>query len=484
MLGQIEVGRAHTRLLFVILVFFTTYFWSQNIALANKRVALVIGNSAYTDADVLKNPYNDANDISAALKRLGFKVVLGLDLDYLGMRDKLKEFSANLDGADTALFYYAGHAMQVDGENFIAPVDTVLKREDDLVYETFTLRRIREMMERKANTLLMFLDACRDNPLTRRFSKSSRSIGRSRGLAPPPSTSEGTLIAFSTQPENVALDGDGRNSPFTQALLENIEKPGLEISKMMTNVRRSVYQQTNQEQIPWTNSSLFGDFYFSEKDKTQKSVNVIDDKKLDELSLFKNQKQIWDKVQLSNDPAFIKQFIANYPDGFFTSAAVLRLQALEKNRSNPDQLASLIPNQVTKGANNTSRERTVDIFAFQEALNRVGCDAGTVDGKWGSKSERALRNYAKHANIELSSLKPSFELLETLKNKNDRICPLVCGVKYNTIDNKCVLKTCHGGQKLSSKGVCYTPKTTTSQRKETRKSSSGCFTFNGETICD
>ena len=215
-----------------------------NSAFAEKRVALVIGNSSYAEAQPLKNPLNDATDIAGALKRLGFDVVLGLDLDYSGMRRTIGKFSGKLNDADVALFYYAGHALQVNGVNYLAPVDTALEQESDLDFETVSLELIQRQMTKNAKTLLVFLDACRDNPLTRRFVRITRSASTGNGLARPASSPEGEFIAFSTQPGNVALDGDGRNSPFTTALLNNIEKPGIEISSLMTSVRREVYDAT------------------------------------------------------------------------------------------------------------------------------------------------------------------------------------------------------------------------------------------------
>ena len=237
--------------------------FSADRAQAERRVALVIGNSAYQNVAPLKNPRNDATDIAETLKRLGFEVVEGFDLDSNGFRSKLRDFSSVADKADVALFYYAGHAMQVKGVNYLAPVDTALEREADLDFETIELDFILRQMERSASTILVFLDSCRDNPLTRRLVASSRSAGVGNGLARPQSSAQGLFIAFSTEPNKVALDGKGRNSPFTAALLKNIERPGIEISALMTDVRREVFDTTNKEQLPFTNSGLLGQFYFN-----------------------------------------------------------------------------------------------------------------------------------------------------------------------------------------------------------------------------
>ncbi|MEC9343635.1 MAG: caspase family protein, partial [Pseudomonadota bacterium] len=192
-------------------------------AFAAKRVAMVIGNSAYTHAPQLANPSNDASDMAAELRALGFVVVEGTDLTNRGMRDKIREFASELRGAEVGMLFYAGHGLQVNGRNYLAPVDAKLEFESDLDFETIPLEFIQRQMEREVKTLLLFLDACRDNPLTRSFKSASRSGGVGKGLAELKSA-PGTLIAFATDPNNVALDGKGRNSPFTTALLANIAR--------------------------------------------------------------------------------------------------------------------------------------------------------------------------------------------------------------------------------------------------------------------
>jgi uncharacterized caspase-like protein len=256
---------ARKLLAFTMLIYFLAY--GAGVANASKRVALVIGNSAYENAIPLKNPRNDAEDLAVKLKSLGFEVVSGFDLDSRGMRDKVREFGQQLRGAEVAMFFYAGHALQVNGRNYLAPVNTDIRNESDLDFETIPMDFVQRQMERETKTILLFLDACRDNPLARSLRASSRSTGSVRGLARETNSSEGTFIAFATQPNNVALDGSGRNSPFTTALLENIDRPGVEISTLMTDVRRQVFELTKEQQIPWINSSLLGRFYFKPEEK-------------------------------------------------------------------------------------------------------------------------------------------------------------------------------------------------------------------------
>lgn len=234
-------------------------------ATAQKRVALVIGNSAYVNATALANPANDATDIGEALKEAGFDIILGLNLDKRAFDAKVREFSHVLPQADTGVLFYAGHGLQVSGRNHLLPVDARLQTERDLDFETVNLDFILRQMEldRDGKTNIVFLDACRDNPLTRNLARSmgTRSASIGSGLAQV-QTGVGTFIAYSTQPGNVALDGQGRNSPFTAALLEGLKEPGRNLTTVMIEVRKQVLATTNGKQVPWDHSALTGDFYF------------------------------------------------------------------------------------------------------------------------------------------------------------------------------------------------------------------------------
>jgi uncharacterized caspase-like protein len=234
-------------------------------AAAQKRVALVIGNSAYLHTGMLPNPTNDAKDMAAALSELTFDVILGLDLDKQAFDAKVRDFSRALAQADTGLFFYAGHGLQVTGHNHLVPIDAQLHSERDLDFETVSLDFVLKQMEleREGKTNIVFLDACRDNPLTHNLARSmgTRSTSIGRGLAQV-ETGVGTFIAYSTQPGNVALDGVGHNSPFTAALTKNLKQPGRNITAVMIEVRKEVLAATDGKQVPWDHSALTGDFYF------------------------------------------------------------------------------------------------------------------------------------------------------------------------------------------------------------------------------
>ncbi len=231
---------------------------------AAERVALVIGNQAYRHTTVLNNPGNDARGIATVLRRLSFDVDLQTDIDYRAMRSAVRRFSTRLEGAEVGIFYYAGHALQVDGRNYLAPVDARLADKVDLHFEAVSLDLVLTQLEREPRTSLVFLDACRDNPLARNLARSmgfGRSAAVGRGLSRV-SAGIGTLVTYATQPGNIAEDGTGRNSPFTAALLSHIETPGLEVRQVLTRVRNDVLSATGGRQVPWDHSSLTGDFYF------------------------------------------------------------------------------------------------------------------------------------------------------------------------------------------------------------------------------
>jgi uncharacterized caspase-like protein len=230
-----------------------------------RRVALVIGNGTYEDAGTLANPVNDAADMAAELRRLGFEVIEGENLGKRDLERKVGEFSDALAGAAVGLFFYAGHGLQVDGRNLIVPVDAKLDTQVKLTLETVPMDEVLDIMEQQTKVSLVFLDACRNNPFTKKIKSANRSAVPLPGLAQFDST-RGSFIAFSTAPGSVALDGAGRNSPFVSALLRHIAEPGQSISDLMLSVRRDVVAQTHDAQRPWEQGSLLDRFEFVPRD--------------------------------------------------------------------------------------------------------------------------------------------------------------------------------------------------------------------------
>ncbi len=221
-----------------------------------KRTALVIGNSMYSSGP-LRSPVNDATDMANALKRLGFKVNLKKNANLETMEGAIEDFGNELKRGGVGLFYYAGHGVQVNGTNYLLPIGAKINKESDVKYQAVDANKILDEMANTNNGLnIVMLDACRDNPFARSFRNATR------GLAVVSSAPSGTFISYSTSPGNVARDGDGRNSPYTAALLKYIGEPGLSINEVFIKVRQNVRKSTGQ--TPWELSSLEGNFYFNQ----------------------------------------------------------------------------------------------------------------------------------------------------------------------------------------------------------------------------
>ena len=237
------------------------------IASPERRTALVIGNSTYSSGP-LKNPVNDAADMAAMLKKLGFSVTLKKDASLQEMDEAIEAFGNRLKRGGVGLFYYAGHGVQVNGANYLLPIGAKINKEADVKYQAVDANKILDEMATANNGLnIVMLDACRDNPFARSFRNAAR------GLAIVSSAPSGIFISYSTSPGNVARDGDGRNSPFTEALLQYMLAPGLTISDVFINVRTKVKKETGQ--VPWELSSLEGMFYFTPQGSRQNNLSDV-----------------------------------------------------------------------------------------------------------------------------------------------------------------------------------------------------------------
>lgn len=224
------------------------------------KVALVLGNGNYQFADPLRNATNDATDMAARLRELGFTVFDGINLTRVEALRLVQQFAAALTPSDTALFYFAGHGMQLGSDNYIMPVDAVPGTEAELTESAIRLQSILATMENAADTRIIILDACRNNPFIR--GTASRAAAPNRGFMRM-EAGVGSFIAFSTEPGNVANDGTGRNSPFTEALLRHIGTPGADIHAVMRAVRSDVITVSNRTQTPWENSALIDEVFLA-----------------------------------------------------------------------------------------------------------------------------------------------------------------------------------------------------------------------------
>ncbi len=246
-----------------------------SVVLADGRVALVVGNSTYTHIGRLPNPDNDARDMSAALRRLGFEVTTELDADRVEMTDALRQFTRQSAGADVSLVFYAGHGIEMDGVNYLVPVDARLERDVDVRFETVTVDDLL-VSTSGASLRLLILDACRNNPLARSMQRTAafRSVsGGSFGDLNEDLLGDETLVAYAAAAGTTAADGRGRNSPYTAALLSHLETP-LEVGLMFRRVRAQVLAVTNGAQRPHEYHSLVDEHYLTRTLSTGTSVTV------------------------------------------------------------------------------------------------------------------------------------------------------------------------------------------------------------------
>lgn len=240
----------------LILIFIATLiFWGLPTEVsASQKYALIIGNSAYEQVP-LQNPVNDANALAIALKKLDFRVIKKTDVSQQEMEEAIRLFEQQLAHEDIALFYFSGHGVQVNGNNYLLPIGVDIRSADEVKYKAVNAEMVLSKLETAGSRLnIIILDACRNNPF-----KGVRSA--SQGLAQM-NAPTGTLIAYATAPGRVAYDGDGPNSPYTTHLLGAMQLPGVEIEKVFKQVRVAVMAETNQQQVPWESSSLTGDFFF------------------------------------------------------------------------------------------------------------------------------------------------------------------------------------------------------------------------------
>jgi hypothetical protein len=295
-------------------------------AFAEKRVALVLGNSIYQNVPPLSNPINDGAVMAATFKNAGFEVVSRFDLSALDTRRVLRDFADRARDAEVAVVYYAGHGMEVDGTNYLIPVDAKLERDTDIYDEAFSLDRILVAVEPAKQLRLVILDACRDNPFARtmKHSLASRSIGR--GLAKIEPGSPNLLIAYSAKAGSTAQDGDGKNSPFTTALAQHLTTPGLDVRKAFGFVRDDVLKSTGNRQEPFVYGSLGGnDVPLVPARAAPAQAEINPPSQVNPQSEIRRDYEL--ALQVGNKAA-MSVFLAQHPDGFYASLAKLQLEKL------------------------------------------------------------------------------------------------------------------------------------------------------------
>ena len=298
-------------------------------ALAEKRVALVLGNSAYQNVTPLANPANDAAKMAATLKNAGFDVVDSRrDLPAAETRRALRDFADRARDADIAVVYYAGHGIEVDGSNYLIPVDAKLERDTDIYDEAFSLDRILIAIEPAKKLRLVILDACRDNPFSKKMKRTVATRAVGQGLAKVEPSSPNVLIAYSAKAGSTAADGEGTNSPFTTALAHHLTTPGLDVRRAFGFVRDEVLKTTGNRQEPFVYGSLGGEDVPLVPAPARAAPAAAAAPATPALSAQAEARRDYELALQVGNKSALNAFLAQYPDGFYASLAKLQLEKI------------------------------------------------------------------------------------------------------------------------------------------------------------
>ena len=386
----------------IVLAFWAALFFNGP-AFAEKRVALVMGNSAYQNVIRLANPGNDSAAISATFKSAGFDVVeLKRDLNVSEMRRTLRDFSDTVRDADVAIIYFAGHGIEIDGANYVIPVDAALERDIDAFDEAIPLDRILTVIEPARQLRLVILDACRDNPFNKTMKRTigARAVGR--GLAKVEPTSPNTLIAFAAKAGSTASDGDSKNSPFTAALVKYLPKPGLDLRKAFGFARDDVLKATNNKQEPFIYGSLGGDDVAlvpaaaAPSPATGLSDPNAPIRRDYELAERIGTKPVWDS------------FINNYPSGFYTDLAKAQRDRLSA------EAASVAATEKAKAAADEQKRLAIEGARAAEQAKAAVQAKAAEEARLAAEKKKALQD-AKVAEAERAKAAAQAKAVEDAK---------------------------------------------------------------------
>jgi peptidoglycan hydrolase-like protein with peptidoglycan-binding domain len=375
-------------LLAVTLIASTDAFAAES----GRRLALVIGNSTYEAAGSLPNASRDARAFGAFLSTQGFDADIVIDANRNQLAEAVSRFSRRIAANDVALFYYAGHGMQLRGENYLVATNARLANEFDVHAETLALADVVRTIETKAKIALIFLDACRNNPLANRLNEEIEGATRSlatRGLAPIETESAGTMVAFAAAPGQVASDGRGENSPFTEALVSHLASPGLEIGTAFKRVIRDVREATEGKQSPQILSSLSLEFYFGpplqQSEQALLAAPVTDPKTIAAEADFQKALRI-------NTPRIWTFFLAKYRSGEKADVARQMLSVMQADTTTSSlSLMEQVENELVFDKAKRSE--------IQVALAAKGFGTGNADGVFGAQTRKAIADYQKSASI-------------------------------------------------------------------------------------
>jgi uncharacterized caspase-like protein/peptidoglycan hydrolase-like protein with peptidoglycan-binding domain len=404
---------------------------------AARKVALVMGNGAYQNAVPLANPVRDARAVADKLRGLGFDVIGGYDEDLSAMQETVAEFARKAVGADIALMFYAGHGIQVHGDNFLIPIDAKFEDETALDFETVPVNFVIRQMSRNVRVRMIILDACRNNPLSRSLARAmgaSRAAAVGEGLAEIKieDPGEGTVIAFATSPGDVAYDGETAHSPFTEALLRHIDAADTPVQNVMTRVTRDVYLATEERQRPWVNASLIGEVYLNETRSAATAPAapatppaVADAPPSGAASIaWDREKSLFESAAKSGAVDDYRAYLAAYPDGEFSAIAENFIARSEEGggEKKPATVAALAPADTTGAASDARTAEPPSGGAaigtelgeaalgwdrakrreMQTRLELAGNELGRADGAFGPRSRAAIGDWQRANGFEPS----------------------------------------------------------------------------------
>jgi uncharacterized caspase-like protein len=471
-----------SKFLGILTLFAAVYLLSAQPCFAERRVALIIGNSAYQNVAQLPNPANDAAAVAAMFKKAGFDVVeTRLNVGNMDLRRTVREFTAITRNADIAVVYYAGHGIEFDGTNYLIPIDAELASDVDVEDETISLDRIMRMLDPVKRLRLIILDACRENPFARTMKRTiaSRSIGR--GLAKVEVATTDTLVAFAAKAGMTAADGNGQHSPFTTALLDNLTIPGLDLRIAFGRVRDEVMTNTDRKQEPYVYGSIGGSTVaLVEKPKVPAfakptpapvapSADALarDDYKLAERI---GTKEAWESYLAAHSHGFFANLARAARDKIVAAEKQFRLgseaakKAAEDARLKAEAAtkAQQVPIVVATAPSAVEAKRSAtppidpgDLARLlQFHLKRVGCDPGALDGNWTEKSMHALQEFNKREKTKFDVKVASIGALDAVRQQKARVCPMVCGRGFKAEGDRCVADACRRGYIRNKAGDC------------------------------
>ena len=514
---------------------------SAEPALADKRIALIVGNSTYQTVPQLPNPSRDAGAVAKMFKDAGFDSVdVQLNVGNLDFKRLIRRFEAMADQADIAVVYYAGHGLEIGGTNYLIPIDARLASDRDADDEAIPLERLVSSTDGAKRLRLVILDACRDNPFvtTMRRERASRAVKSGLGKVEPTSTD--TLIAYAAKAGSTADDGDGQHSPFTSALLKNLTVPGLDVRLAFGRVRDDVLRSTGNRQEPFVYGSLGGGT-MALVPEVAKPIDTEAGARVDyELTAQIGTREAWDSF-LASHPTGLYANLARAQNNKLSAAQQSHVKADDARREAEEQ-AALKAEELRKQLEASTTRQTADVkqnsseqakkeleeakkqveLARQQAeaarqqvaeakrqaiadaqlqveqarraakedaervasttpgqtvpqasppasppidqaditrllqahLKRVGCNSGNVDGNWDDSSRKALDLFNKNAQTRFDIKLASLDALDAVRNKPDRVCPLICAKGQRADGDRCVQIGCSSGYFLNSSGSC------------------------------